>query len=360
MKTPTAPSNAAAQGIAKSNFGKTGDGTAVDLYTLTNRNGAVARIITYGALLTELHVPDVHGRMGDIVLGFDDMDGYLSKHPYFGASIGRVANRIAGAEFTLDGRQYSLAKNDGPHSLHGGLKGFDKVVWNAQPDERAEEPAVTFTYHSPDEEEGYPGNLSVTVRYAVTNRNELEIRYTATTDQATPINLTNHSYFNLAGTGDILSHELLIAADNFTPVDDTLIPTGEISPVKGTPMDFTAPMAIGSRIEQVGGEAGGYDHNYVLNNDGSNGLALAARVREPRSGRILEVHTSHPGMQFYSGNFLDGTIVGKGGQVYGKHYGFCLETQHFPDAVHHPNFPSVILRPGSTYQHTAVFKFSVE
>jgi aldose 1-epimerase len=361
MTPPAALSNKMGSRTDKSTFGSLADGPDEDLYTLTNANGLVAKIITYGALLTQLHVPDAYGHLSDIVLGFDDLTGYLGKHPYFGATIGRVANRIAEAEFTLDGQQYTLARNDGPHSLHGGAKGFDKVMWEIQEEsgENTNGPAVSFAYLSPDGEEGYPGNVSVSVRYALTNSNELEIRYTATTDKATPVNLTNHSYFNLAGTGDILGHQLLIAADGYTPVDETLIPTGEIKPVKDTPMDFTQPMAIGSRIGQIEGGAPGYDHNYVLNNGGQD-MALAARVVDPQSGRVLEVHTSAPGIQFYSGNFLDGTLVGKGGQVYQKHSGFCLETQHFPDAVHHPNFPSIILRPGSTYQYTALYKFGAE
>jgi aldose 1-epimerase len=345
--------------IKKSSFGKTKDGKRVDLFTLTNANGVIARVMTYGALITELLAPDRKGRMGDIVLGLDSLDTYLAGHPYFGAAIGRVGNRIAKARFTLNGKEYKLAANNGPHSLHGGLKGFDKVVWKAQAVKVKDGVAVKFSYLSPDGEEGYPGNLSVTMVYTLTNRNELKIEYEATTDQATPVNLTNHSYFNLAGESDILSHEMILAADRYTPVDDTLIPTGEIRPVQNTPLDFRQWTAIGTRIDQMKGNPGGYDHNYALNSGGGK-LAMAARVREPKSGRVLEIHTTEPGIQFYSGNFLDGTIKGKRGQVYQKHAGFCLETQHFPDSVHHANFPSIILQPGKTYTQTTVHRLLVE
>jgi aldose 1-epimerase len=341
-------------------FGKTPDGTPVELYTLRNANGMTAKVMTYGAILTELDVPDKNGKLGDVVLGFDNLDGYLTRHPYFGATVGRVANRIAKGKFTLDGHEYKLAVNNGPNALHGGLKGFDKVVWKAEPFNAGDSVGVKFIYRSPDGEEGYPGNLATSVTYTLTDKNELRIDYKAATDKATPVNLSNHSYFNLAGpgSGDILGHELMLAADKYTPVDDTLIPTGEIKPVKGTPLDFTKPETIGARIDQLKGEPGGYDHNFVLNSGGKS-LALAARVVEPKTGRVMEMYTTEPGVQFYTGNFLDGSIKGRGG-VYKKHQGFCLEAQHFPDSVNHDNFPSVILRPGKTYTQTTVYKFATK
>jgi len=294
-----------------------------------------------------------------VVLGFDNLAGYLGGHPYFGAATGRVANRIAKGKFTLDGKEYKLAVNNPPNSLHGGLKGFDKVVWKAEDASGPVGPAVRLGYLSPDGEEGYPGNLAVTVTYTVTQSAELKIDYTATTDKATPVNLTNHTYFNLAGpaSGTILGHELMLAADQYTPVDDTMIPTGEIRPVQGTPLDFTKPATFGARIDEIKGEPGGYDHNYVLRGD-HNKPVLAARVREPKSGRVLEMLTTEPGVQLYTANFLDGTLRGKGGVVYKKHQAFCLEAQHFPDAVHHASFPSTILRPGATYAQTTIYRFS--
>jgi aldose 1-epimerase len=344
--------------VEKRPFGKIDNRTPVDLYVLTNAHGIQAKVMTYGATLTELHVPDRNGKLADIVLGFDDLDGYLKGHPFFGSTVGRVANRIAKGRFTLAGKEYKLATNNGPNHLHGGLKGFDKVVWSAKPVETKHGAAVEFSYRSKDGEEGYPGNLSVTVRYTLTDADELRLDYTATTDKATPVNLTNHSYFNLAGhaSGDVLRHEVMIAADQYTPVDETLIPTGKIAPVKGTPLDFTTPTAIGKRIAEMKGNPGGYDHNFVLRSGGKQ-LALAARVVEPKSGRVLEISTTQPGVQFYTGNFLDGTNQGKGGAVYHKHAGFCLETQHFPDSVNHPNFPSMILQPGQTYNQTTVHRF---
>jgi aldose 1-epimerase len=352
--------------VKKDAFGKTSDGVAVDQYTLTNAAGATAKIITYGALLTELDVPDRDGKLGDVVLGFDNLKDYLAGHPYFGATVGRVANRIANAKFTLKGKEYKLAANNGAHSLHGGVKGFDKVVWKAEPKMTPDGPSVQFRYISKDGEEGYPGTLTATVTYTLLNNNALRLKYMATTDKATPINLTNHSYFNLAGTksGDILDHELMIAADKYTPSDDTLVPTGDIKPVKGTPFDFTKPHRIGERIGQLKGDPdkgnpGGYDLNYVLNNEGKE-LALAARVSEPKTGRVMEVFTTEPGIQLYSGNFLDGKQKGRGGVEYKKHSGLCLETQHFPDAVHHDNFPSMILKPGETYRQTTIYKFSTK
>lgn len=341
-------------------YGTTQEGAVIDVYTLTNQRGMVARVITFGALLTELHVPDRSGKLADIVLGFPQLSQYEGAHPYFGATIGRVGNRIAKGRFTLNGREYTLATNNGPNHLHGGLKGFDKRIWRAQPVPGSSGAAVRFTYVSRDGEEGYPGTLTASVTYTLTDRNELRLDYTATADQPTPVNLTHHSYFNLSGegTGDILSHELLLFADRFTPVDDTLIPTGEILPVRGTVMDFTRSTPIGSRIEQVPGPAPvGYDHNYVLNSPGGV-LALAATVKDPASGRTMDVLTTEPGIQFYSGNFLDGTLVGKAGAAYRKHWGFCLETQHFPDSVNRPNFPPTVLQADRTYKSTTVYRFS--
>lgn len=344
--------------VEKQPFGKTADGTPVDLYVLTNAHGCVAKIMTYGATVTELWVPDKAGKLGDVVLGFDSLDGYLAGCPYFGAVVGRVANRIALGKFTLDGATYTLAINNGRNALHGGLKGFDKVVWSARVVRSSEGPSVEFSYLSKDKEEGYPGNLRVAVVYTWTDSNALKIEYRATCDKATPINLSNHSYFNLAGAANdgILRHRLMIAADAYTPVDSGLIPTGEIAPVKGTPLDFTRPQRIGARIAQLVGSPVGYDHNFVLRP--GTGLRLAAAVDEVTSGRHMDMLTTEPGVQFYSGNFLDGTIKGKGGVVYNQHHGFCLEAQHYPDSVNHPNFPSTILRPGKVYRQTTVYEFS--
>jgi aldose 1-epimerase len=347
-------------GVSKVVFGETPDRNFVMLYTLTNANGARAKVSTYGAILTELQVPDRDGKLADVVLGFDDLKGYLAGHPYFGSNVGRVGNRVAKGKFTLDGKEYKLATNNGPNSLHGGLKGFDKVVWKAST--AYGETSVKLTYRSPDGEEGYPGNLTATVTYTLTDKNELRVDYAATTDKATPVNLAHHSYFNLAGpaSGDVLGHEVTILADQYTPVDDTLIPTGKVAPVRGTPLDFTTPHTIGERIAEMKGDPGGYDHNYVLRSGGSKEPALAARVVEPKTGRVMEVLTTEPGMQFYTGNFLDGKQKGKGGVVYKKHAGFCLEAQHFPDSVNRPEFPSVILRPGETYTQTTVYRFSAK
>jgi aldose 1-epimerase len=357
-KVPGLPGQAkglAMMNVQKEPFGVLPDGTAVDIYVLTNAFGLKARLMTYGATLVSLELPDRNGKFEDCVLGYDGLDGYVKNSPYFGSIVGRYGNRIAKGRFTLDGVTYSLATNNGENHLHGGVKGFDKVVWNAEPFAEANAVGVKFSYLSKDGEEGYPGNLSVSVAYMLTNDDELHLDYTATTDKPTPINLTHHSYFNFTGgKRDILGHELRINADRFTPVDDGLIPTGELRTVKGTPMDFTVPMAIGSRIADV---KGGYDHNYVLVS-GSGAMSLAARVYEPESGRIMEIFTTEPGLQFYSGNFLDGTITGKGGQVYKKHWGFCLETQHFPDSPNRPNFPSTILRPGITFRSRTIHKFS--
>lgn len=342
-------------GIIKSDFGKTKEGQAVDLYTLTNANGMAVKITNYGGIVTSLKVPDKNGQLDDVVLGFDSLDKYLEGHPYFGALVGRYGNRIARGKFTLNGTEYQLAANNGENHLHGGIKGFDKVVWNAEIVKKENEVGIKLSYLSKDGEEGYPGNLSVVVIYTLTKNNELKILYEAETDKPTPVNLTHHSYFNLkgAGNGDILGHLMTFAADRFTPVDEGLIPTGELKSVKDTPMDFTVPKSIGERIDRV---KGGYDHNYVLNDwDGS--LKQAAKVVEPTSGRVMEVWTTEPGLQFYTGNFLDGTITGKNGKVYQKHFGFCLETQHFPDSPNNPGFPSTILEPGEKYTHTTIYRF---
>jgi aldose 1-epimerase len=342
--------------VQKTDFGKLTDGTPIDLYTLTNSKGLIAKVTNYGTIITELHVPDRNGQLGDIVLGFDNLDQYVGPHPHFGATIGRVANRIARGKFTLHGQTYTLAINNGPNHLHGGLAGFDKKVWRAEPGEGA---SVKFSYTSPDGEEGYPGAVEVSVVMTLTDANELSIDYTATTDQNTPVNLSNHSYFNLLGEGDVLGHEIMLSADYYTPVDDTMIPTGQLAPVKGTPFDFTSPKPIGSRFAQLQGSPVGYDHNYVINRAGK-GLALAARVWEPATGRCMEVRTTQPGVQFYTGNFLDGAITGKRGVVYRRHTGFCLETQHYPDSVNHPAFPSTILHPGHAYRQTTVHTFSTK
>ena len=349
------------------------DGKPIEEFTLANSWGMEVRAITYGGIIRVLKVPDRAGHVADVVLGFDTPKGYLSDPPppYFGAIVGRYGNRIANGRFTLDGHTYALAKNNGPNSLHGGNRGFDKVVWQADGRQTPAGASVVFTRTSPDGEEGYPGNLQVRVTYTLTNDNELIVDYHATTDKATPVNLTQHSYFNLAGegSGDILSHELMINADRYTPVDDTLIPTGELAPVQGTPFDFRKPTAIGARINADDPQikkGPGYDHNWVLNRPAAGGarsageasLVLAARLADPKSGRTLEVRTTEPGLQFYSGNFLDGTIKGKSGHVYGKRSGLCLETQHFPDSPNHANFPSTILRPNQTYESRTIFHFS--
>jgi aldose 1-epimerase len=348
--------------VEKKDFGKTTEGTPVALYVLTNARGMTVRITNYGGIVTELHAPDRDGKFADVVLGFDNLDGYLAGHPYFGCIVGRVANRIARGKFTLEGKEYKLATNNGPNALHGGLKGFDKVVWKAESFRGQGGVGVRLRSVSKDGEEGYPGTLTATVTYTLTDDNALRIDYEATTDKATPVNLTNHSYFNLAGhdAGTVLDHDIQIAADRYTPVDETLIPTGKIEPLRGTPLDFSTPTRIGKRIDEVKGDPGGYDHNYVLRRGAGKGPWLAARVREPKSGRLLEVLTTEPGIQFYTGNFLDGKVKGKGGAVYKKRTGFCLEAQHFPDAVNHKDFPSIILEPGKTYAQTTIYRFSAK
>jgi len=353
--------------VTRAPFGRLPDGTGVEAFTLTNARGMQVRVITYGAIIQAIRVPDRAGRVGDVALGFDDLDGYLKSSPYFGAIVGRYANRIAKGRFTLDGKTYSLAVNNGPNALHGGIKGFDKVVWAAEPFQHGDSAGVTLSHTSPNGDEGYPGALAVRVTYTLTPSNELVVDYAATTDKATPVNLSQHTYFNLKGegSGDILSHVLTIHADRYTPVDATLIPTGELADLAGTPFDFRAPTPIGTRIEQADPQlknGRGYDHNFVLTRTGGAGqpgLIPAASVVERSSGRTLEVSTTEPGLQFYSGNFLDGTIHGKGGHVYPLRSGFCLETQHFPDSPNHSNFPTTILRPGEEYRSRTVFAFGV-
>ncbi len=348
-------------------FGKTKEGTEVQLYTLQNAHGVKATITNYGGTLTSLLVPDKAGQLGDVVLGFDNVSGYtsdlfLKENPFFGASIGRYGNRIHHGKFTLDGKTYALPINNAPNSLHGGKQGFDKRLWTAQPGTSADGPTLTLTYVSPDGEEGYPGTLRTQVVYTLTADNVLRLAYTATTDKPTVLNLTNHSYFNLGygQTKDVLGHELTLNADRFTPVDNTSIPTGVLQTVAGTPMDFRQPHAIGERIGQVPGAApGGYDHNWVLADKMRPGPALAATVYEPTSGRTMAVYTDQPGVQFYSGNFLKGNLKGKGGVAYVQHYGFCLETQHFPDSPNRPSFPSTVLRPGETFHSVTEYRFGV-
>jgi len=341
--------------IRKESFGQTPDGQPVDLYTLTNTNGLRARITNYGAILVSLEVPDKSGKLADVTLGHDTLDGYIKKSAFFGATVGRYANRIGKAKFVLNGVEYKLAANNGENHLHGGIKGFDKAVWQADEVRAADEVGLKLTYLSKDGEEGYPGNLVCVVTYYLMNNDELKISYEALTDKATVVNLTNHSYWNLAGqgNGDVLGHELMLTANKYTVVDKGLIPTGEIRRVKGSPMDFTKPKTIGSRIDKV---EGGYDHNYVLKSSGGS-LAMCARVYEPSSGRVMEVYTTEPGVQLYTGNFLDGSINGKAGKVYKKHYGFCLETQHFPDSPNKPKFPSVVLGAGEKYTTVTIYKF---
>lgn len=352
-----------ASSITSESFG-TKEGTPVELYTLRNTKGMEANITNYGGIVVSLKVPDRTGRFGDVVLGFDTLAAYLSpeyakSNPYFGALIGRYGNRIGKARFSLGGKEYMLAANNGVNHLHGGVKGYDKVVWQAR-SLPGEEPALELRYLSKDGEEGYPGTLDIKAVYTLTNDNGLKVDFTATTDKETVVNLTHHSYFNLAGRGDILSHEVMINADKTTPVDSGLIPTGELRPVKGTPFDFTTPTAIGARIGQDDEQlkfGKGYDHNWVINkNEGE--LALMARVYEPTSGRVLEVLSTEPALQFYSGNFLDGSLTGKGGWVYQFRNGFCMEPQHYPDSPNKPKFPSTVLKPGETYRNTIIYRFS--
>jgi len=345
--------------VVREPFGTTSGGEAVSVYTLQNAKGTELRVTNYGGIILSLKVPDRHGRLDDIVLGYDSLADYERSSPYFGAIIGRYGNRIARGRFTLDGKTYTLATNNGPNHLHGGVKGFDKVVWDAAPFEHGDSVGLVFRHTSPDGDEGYPGTVRATVIYTLTAQNELIFEYEATTDHATPINLTQHSYFNLAGDGkgDILGHVVTFNADAFTPVDSTLIPTGEIRNVTGTAFDFRTPTAIGARIAQDDEQlryGRGYDHNFVLTKAGP-----AALVYEPSSGRVMEISTTEPGVQFYSGNFLDGTLRGKGGVVYRHRYGFAMETQHFPDSPNKPGFPSTVLRPGGEYRSRTVYHFTV-
>ncbi|HXH05769.1 MAG TPA: aldose epimerase family protein [Vicinamibacterales bacterium] len=352
--------------VTRAAFGRTPDGTAVDLFTIANGRGLELRAATYGGIIVALQAPDREGRAADIVLGYENLDGYLRDNsPYFGAIIGRYANRIGGARFALDGRTYRLAANDGPNHLHGGLRGFDKRVWTAEPFERPAEAGVVLRYTSPDGEEGYPGRLDARVTYTLTARNELIVDYQATADRPTIVNLTQHSYFNLTGaTRDILAHVLWVDADRYTPVDERLIPTGELASVDGTPFDFRTPTPIGARIAQRHPQlrrGRGYDHNFVLNGWKPGGPPRpAARLVDPASGRTLEVATTEPGLQLYTGNFLDGRITGKGGRVYAHRWGLCLETQHFPDSPNRPTFPSTVLRPGEVYRSRTIFTFGVD
>lgn len=351
--------------INKEPFGKTADGVAVDIYTLKNAANAEVKITTYGAIVVSLKVADRNGKFDDVVLGYDNLDGYLKNNgPYMGAIIGRYANRVAKGKFSLNGKDYHLAVNNGENHLHGGLKGFDKVVWTARPLRVSNGASLKLTYLSKDGEEGYPGNLTATVIYTLTDANELRIDYAAITDKRTVVNLTSHSYFNLAGqgNGDILKHQLFMNASRFTPADAGSIPTGELRSVRGTPFDFTRPAEIGARIEQDDQQlkfGNGYDHNFVLNKQGKR-LTLAARAYEPTTGRVMQVYTTEPGMQLYAGNFLDGSITGKDGKVYNRRYGFCLEAQHFPDSPNKPKFPSVVLAPDQRYTQTTIYKFSTK
>jgi aldose 1-epimerase len=350
--------------IDKEIFGEV-DGIPIGLYTLTNANQVEMKVTNYGGIITSFKIPDKDGNLGDVVLGYANLEGYVNNNPYFGCIVGRYGNRIGNAKFTLDGREYILAKNDGKNCLHGGIKGFDKVIWEAEMHKDQESVSIEFHYLSKDGEEGFPGNLNATVMYTLTNDNVFKIDYEAKTDKPTVVNLTHHTYWNFAGegSGDILNHELMLNADAYTPVDENLIPTGEILSVEETPMDFKTLTPIGDRINSDYEQlkfANGYDHNWVLNKPTEGDLTLAAKVYEPKSGRVMEIFTTEPAIQFYSGNFLDGSIVGKSGKAYKIHSGFCLETQHYPDSPNNPNFPSVVLRPGETYRTTTIHKFSTK
>jgi len=354
---------ALAQTVTKQSFGKTADGQNIDIYTLRNAHGVEAKITNYGGILVSLKVPDRNGKFDDVVLGFNDLDTYLTKNnPYFGAIIGRYGNRIAKGRFKLNGVEYKLAVNNGENHLHGGVKGFDKVVWTGHETQTKAGPAVVLNYLSKDAEEGYPGNLRVTVVYTLTSEDELKIDYSATTDKDTVTNLTHHSYFNLAGegNGDILNHIVTINADRFVPTDAGSIPTGELRSVAGTPFDFLKPTAIGARINQDDEQlklGNGYDHTWVINGRAGT-MRLAATAYEATSGRVMQVWTTEPGVQFYTGNFLDGTLTGKSGKVYARRNGFCFETQHFPDSPNQPSFPTTTLRKGQTYKSTTIYRFS--
>ena len=360
---PPAHAPAAKATVVRSAFGRLPEGAEVDLYTLSNATGMEVRVINYGGIVTAIKVPDRSGTPADVVLGFDSLEGYVKNPPYFGAVVGRYANRIAKAQFSLDGKTYRLAATNGPNTLHGGVKGFDKAVWQAEPFDHDGQVGVALTHTSPDGEEGFPGTLSMRVTFTLSDANELSLDYSATTDKPTVLNLTHHDYFNLAGegSGDVLAHELRINADRFTPVDATMIPTGKLADVAGTPLDFRMLTPIGAGIGSDDPQiklGSGYDHNFVINHQG-NDLALAARVEEPSTGRVLEVRTTEPGVQFYSANFLDGN-TGKSGHEYHNRGAFCLETQHYPDSPNHPEFPTTTLRPGEQFHSRTVYTFSVK
>jgi aldose 1-epimerase len=351
-------------GITHASFGATADGTPVEIFTLRNDGGMEVNLLTYGGIIQSIKVPDKEGGLGDVVLGYDTLDGYLTNSPYFGALIGRYGNRIAKGHFSLDGQEYTLAVNNGVNSLHGGLKGFDKKVWTVVKADMGEQgPELVLSYTSLDGEEGYPGTLNVTATYTLfAKENTLRLKFEATTDKDTVANLTGHCYFNLGGQGTVLNHVVYINADKYTPVDSTLIPTGELAPVSGTPFDFRTPTAIGARIADDNEQlkfGGGYDHNFVVNHKMGK-LGLDARVTDPENGRVFEIWSTEPGLQFYSGNFLDGTIIGKYGIVYPHRGAFVMEPQHFPDSPNQPNFPSTVLHPGEVYHNTIIYKFSVE
>jgi aldose 1-epimerase len=348
-------------GIGEDRFGTTADGIPVDRYTLRNGNGMMLRLIAYGATVTELHAPDRRGKPDDLVLGFDHLRQYETESPYFGCIVGRVAFRITGGRFELDGHAYQLTLNNGPHHLHGGIRGLSKVVWEAEPLEDGPSPAVKLTCRSPDGDQGYPGDLHVAVVYSLNDQNEMRIDCTATTDRPTPVNLTHHGYFNLAGagSGDVLGHVLRLDAGRYSVTDEAIIPTGELAPVDGTRFDFRTPTPLGARIEKRGDTAAGYDLAYLLSRPGGT-LAHVATMHEPQSGRVMELETDAPAIVLYTGEYLDGTLKGKGGVVYGRRAGFCLEPGHLPDAVHQPGFPPVILRPGETYRQTSLYRFSAE
>jgi aldose 1-epimerase len=356
------PTAAAKTTVVRAAFGALPDGTAVESFTLTNASGASVTAVNYGGVIVSIRVPDRNGKLDDVVLGYDTLDGYLGDNSHYGAIVGRYANRIGGARFALDGRTYELAANNGPNSLHGGRKGFDRAVWHAEPFERDGTAGVVLTHTSPDGDEGFPGALSVSGTYTFNERSELAIDYVATTDKATVLNLTNHGYFNLGGdgSGDVLEHRLTINADRYTPVDKDLIPVGELASVTGTPLDFRAATAIGARIDDPRLKpATGYDHNYVINRSNASEV-LAARVEDPKSGRVLEVFTTEPGVQLYTANHLDGSRIGRAGHVYDKYGAFCLETQHYPDSPNKPSFPTTTLRPGETFRSRTVYAFSAQ
>jgi aldose 1-epimerase len=358
---PIAEAATDTESIPSKFFGKTAHGETVTLYTLANKNGMSVSVMDYGATLVKLIVPDHRGKLDDVALGFDHFAPYLTQMGYFGATAGRYANRIAKGQFKLNRVAYQLPINNGPNSLYGGLRGFDKRFWKVQA-VTSDTPAIRFSRLSRDGEEGYPGNLFVSVTYTLTEDNRLRISYQATTDKPTILNLTNHTYFNLAGAGNgtILNHIVTLHAKAFTPVDDTLIPTGEIKNVEDTPWDFRNPTPIGLHLKEAGGKPVGYDHNFVLEKGFLSDLSEAAEVKDPKSGRIMKVFTDQPGVQFYTGNFLDGTLIGKGGKAYPQYAGFCLETQHFPDSPNHDNFPSTVLLPGQIFKSTTVYAFGTK